>query len=113
MIQQSQPQTSRNVAENHNDLLQAASLITGIRRSRRDHFFNCAGAETFSQAFETAPCQIKLAKTIKVLDVRHLGTFVSAGSPLASILGLSSFSFKLNLKAPVTVWRLGDLRTSL
>jgi hypothetical protein len=59
-VQQSQPQTT-NVAENHNhdDVLQEANLF--IRGSPRDHFFNCAIAGTFSQAFETAPCQIKLA----------------------------------------------------
>jgi hypothetical protein len=71
MIQQSQPQTL-NVAENHNDVLQAANLL--IRGSPRDHFFNCARAGTFSQAFqvETKPCQIKLAKAIKVLDGRYV-----------------------------------------
>ena len=44
------------------------------------------------------------------VPTRHLGTFVSAGSFLTSIPGLSSFSLKLNLKAPVTVWRLGNFR---
>jgi hypothetical protein len=65
-----------NVAENHNDVLQAATLfIMIIRGSPRDHFFNCtllARAGTFSQAFETTPCQIKLAKAIKVLDRRYV-----------------------------------------
>ena len=59
-----------NVAENHNDVLQAANLF--IRGSPRDHFFNCAIAGTFSQAFETTACQIKLAKAIKVLDRRYV-----------------------------------------
>ncbi len=67
MIQQSQ---SQNVAENHNDVLQAANLC--IRGSPRDHFINCARAGTFSQAFETAPRQIKPAKAIKVLDTRYV-----------------------------------------
>jgi hypothetical protein len=68
-----------NVAENQSDVLQAADLF--IRGSPRDHFFNCASlrAGTFSQAFETTPCQItarrptlKLAKAIKVLDRRYV-----------------------------------------
>ena len=51
-------------------MLQAADLF--IRGSPRDHFFNCARAGTFSQAFETAPCQVKLAKAIKVLGRRDV-----------------------------------------
>jgi hypothetical protein len=56
MIQQSQPLV--NVAENHNDALQAANLY--LRGSPRDHFLNCARAGTFSQAsgFETTPYHV-------------------------------------------------------
>jgi hypothetical protein len=55
-----EPTPNLNVAENHNDVLQAATsnlLIRGSPRDR-DHFFNCARAGTCSQAFETAPCKI-------------------------------------------------------
>jgi hypothetical protein len=79
-----------NVAENHNDVasdvLQAAYLF--IRGSQRDHFFNCARAGSFSQALETAPCQIKLAKAIKVLDRRYVSdqclSVVTVGGTIAS-----------------------------
>ncbi len=67
--------------------LQAANLF--IRGSPRlgGHCFNCARAGTFVQASETTPCQIKLAKAIKVLDRRYVadrccGVPVAAG-PLA------------------------------
>jgi hypothetical protein len=72
IIRDDTAEPTTNVAKNHNDVLQAANLF--IRGSPRDpgHFFNrrdCARAGTFSQAFETTPCQIKLAKAIKVLDL--------------------------------------------
>jgi hypothetical protein len=62
-----------NVAENHSDVLQAAPAdhnLKGItERSLRQLRKSRLRAGAFSQAFETAPCQIKLAKAIKVLVV--------------------------------------------
>jgi hypothetical protein len=84
IIRDDTAEQTTNVAENHNDVLQAANFKLFIRGSPRDHFFNCARAGTFSRAFETAPCQIKLAKAIKVLDRRYVAdqfSSVVAGPP--------------------------------
>jgi hypothetical protein len=78
------------VAENHNDVPQAANLF--IRGSPRDHFFNCTRAGTFSQAFEATPCQIKLAKAIKVLDRRYVtGPLPVVGPVGRFVLGWRSY----------------------
>ena len=72
IIREDTAEPTTNVAENHNDVLQAANLF--IRGPPRDRLFNCqfARAGAFSQAFETTPCQIKVAKAIKVLDRRYV-----------------------------------------
>ncbi len=49
-----------NVAEDHSDVPQALAADLQGETSPRDHFFNCARAGIFSQARETAQCQIKL-----------------------------------------------------
>ncbi len=89
--QNAEPPTT--VAENHNDVPQTANLF--IRGSPRDHFFNCTRAGTFSQAFETKPCQIKLSKAIKVVDRRYVTDQCS--SVVADALPAFKFGREINL----------------
>jgi hypothetical protein len=76
MIQQLESQSQTPRFQNRSDVpvLQAANFkvvhINGV--TERALFFNCTRAGTFSQAFQTLPCQIKLANAIKLLDKHYV-----------------------------------------
>ncbi len=72
IIRDDTAEPTTNVAENHNDVPQAASLL--IRGAPRGHSFNCARAGTFLPAFdsETTPRQIKLQQVAKAIPRRSM-----------------------------------------
>ena len=94
MIQESQPQTSRKTTTI------CRKQLTCFR-GRRETTSSTAQEQEPSQAFETAPCQIKLANAIKGTGTLcgKVGSTASAAEAYASASDADRYSFSVRSKS--------------